>query len=178
MMTFKARPSALLLGSSLVLVSAVLGNLPAGAVVVNVQGQNYDVLVTNRSYASEPSLFNASSMPWFTGDKDSKDAAYDFALAVGAMLGSNNYSGFASLGGPLFAHAVEAGNVYSVFQDLDNSSIQNDLTVDTSTAYNFAYVKSVAVPGPLPLAAAAVGLGWSRQLRRRLRAGCRRGPQR
>lgn len=148
--------------------------LPARAVLVNVAGNSYDVLVTNRAYDLDPSLFNISSMPWFTGDVLDNGLAYDFAQAVYDQLGSNAYPGFVGAGGPLFAYAFSTPDVYAVFQDASFLAVQNEIQVLGSVGFSYAYVNSPAastgVPAPLPFAGAALGFGWSRSLRSRLRS--------
>ena len=165
--------------ASVVVASAVLLAQPAMAVVVTIGGTSYDVLITNRSQDQEPTLFTAAQMPWFTGNTADPNLAYDFAQAVGS-LGSNAYPGFAAMGGPLFAFATDAAKVYAVFDEIGGLNVQNEIQVGLNQVYNYAYVKPSApsaptsVPGPLPLAAAAMALGWSRQLRSRQRRSSER----
>jgi hypothetical protein len=176
----QVRVTSLPLVGSLAAALAALNVMPAAAVIVDLNGKSYDILTTNRSYADEPSLFTSTSMPWLSGNINDNSDAYDFAQTAGSLLGSNSYPGFDTPGGPLFAYAVEEDIVYSVFQDLVNSSIQNELLVPRSSAFNYAYIKQRStppVPGPLPLAAAVIGAGWSRHLRRRL-ASARNSSQR
>lgn len=161
--------------SSLVLASIWLHPSPASAVLVQVGGQSYDLLVASRSYDQEPTLFAFSSMPWFTGNPADPNLAYDFAQAVNVQLGVNTYPGFAAMGGPLFAFATDAMDVYAVFNEIGGSNVQNESQFGLSQVYNYAYINPVSpsgpmpAPGPLPLAAAAMALGWSRQLRSRQR---------
>jgi hypothetical protein len=49
-------------------VSLIAATTPAGAVTIMVPIQgvptSFDVLISERSYASDPSLFSIASMPW------------------------------------------------------------------------------------------------------------------
>lgn len=154
---------------------AVLPSLsqPARAVLVNISGTDYDVLVTKRSLADDPSFFSPTWMPWFTADPGNNALAYVFASAVFAQLGTNTYPDFPSVpGGPLFAYAHDATDVFAVFQDTNDSNIQNETTVSRTVPFNYAYVNPSnvsPVPAPLPLAGVAIALRCSRSLRSRRR---------
>lgn len=180
MINIQVRLTRFLVSASLMTATGYLCSLPAKAVVVSVGGTNYDVLVTNRSYNEDPSFFSPGLMPWFTGDSTDNSLAYDFAQAVNNQLGSYTYAGFPGSGGPLFAYAVDATNVFAVFQDSNNAGLQNDIAVTPGQPYPYAYGIPVAsptgAPGPLPLAGAAIGFRWSRSLRTRL--GRRNGQKR
>jgi hypothetical protein len=174
MKSLQAPFNRLLVGAAFGLLAGHLGTLPAHAVVVNLSGNSYDVLVANRSYDGDPSLFNTTTMPWFTGDSANNSLAYDFAQAVYNQLGSNAYPGFAGLGGPLFAYAYPSPSVSAVFQDVADLAVQLDLQVSGAGTFSYAYVSApaaatTAVPGPLPFAGAALGFAWSRSLRSRVR---------
>lgn len=172
-MTAPARLRRLLSPAALCLAGLPLLSPPARAVLVNVSGTYYDVLVTSRSLADDPSLFSTTWMPWFTADPVNNTLAYDFASAVFDQLGTNTYPGFPSVtGGPLFAYANDATSVYAVFQDTNDSNIQYETTVSRTLPFNFAYVNPSnvsAVPVPLPLAGVAIALRCSRSLRSRRR---------
>jgi hypothetical protein len=143
---------------------SLLASLPSRAVVVTVGGNLYDVLVTNRSYDADPSLFSTAFMPWFTGDAADNSLAYDFAAAVFDQLGHFSYAGFADPGGPLFAYATHPpSSIHAVFQDVTNLSVQNEITVLPSEAFNYAY--ATPVPAPLPLIGVSLAYRFSRRLR-------------
>jgi hypothetical protein len=173
----QVRLNSLFAGATFGLALGCIVALPARAVIVNVSGISYDVLASNRAYDVDPSLFNSSAMPWFTGNVLNSGLAYDFAQAVYDQLGSNSYSGFAGAGGPLFAYASSSPDVYAVFQDTFNLAVQNETQVSGSGTFSYAYVNvpaaSTGVPAPLPVAGAALGFGWSRSLRSRLRSARR-----
>jgi hypothetical protein len=155
------------IGAGMALASGLFFAGPAAAVIVYVGGQSFDILVTNRSYDQEPSLFTLLAMPWFTGDSADPSLAFDFAQAVNDQLGENTYAGFPGKGGPLFAFANTATDVFAAFQDTNDLNVQNEIQVPTDQTFNYAYLNPNPVPGPLPLAGAAVALRWSRALRQR-----------
>ena len=163
------------MGVSVLVATAWLLPQPAKAVLVIVGGTSYDVLVTNRSHEQEPTLFTVAKMPWFSGNIADPNLAYEFAQLVNGYLGSNSYPGFAAMGGPLFAFATNATDVYAVFQEIGNPNVQNEIQVGRNQVYNYAYAMPSSpppptpVPAPLPVAAAAMAFGWSRQLRSRQR---------
>lgn len=142
---------------------------PARAVLINISGTYYDILVAKRSQAEDPAFFSPVMMPWYTGDQADNALAYDVALAVFDRLGTNTYPGFASVGGgPLFAYASDLTDVFAVFQDVDDSSVQYDTAVSRAVPFNYAYAKPALVPqapAPLPLAGAAIAFRFSRSLR-------------
>ena len=142
---------------------------PVRAVLINISGTYYDILVTKRSQAEDPTFFSPAMMPWYTGDQADNALAYDFALAVFDQLGTNTYPGFTSVsGGPLFAYASDLTDVFAVFQDVDDSSVQYETAVSREAPLNFAYAKPAPasqVPAPLPLAGAAIAFRYSRSLR-------------
>lgn len=140
---------------------------PAAAVVVNVGGNSYDVMVLNTSYDASTSVFQLppiGQMPWWGNDL----LASDFAAQVYNSLGS----GWDADYGPVFAHSESLGQVLGLTQSLSNPLDQIDVTPATSTTVTYAIATSLVspVPGPLPLFGAASAFGWSRQLRARLRS--------
>jgi hypothetical protein len=168
-----ARLRRLLCPAALCLAALPSLSQPARAVLVNISGTNYDVLVTNRSLADDPSFFSSTWMPWFTADPGNNALAYDFASAVFDQLGTNTYPDFPSVpGGPLFAYSHNTTHVFAVFQDTNDSNIQNETTVSRTVPFNYAYVNAsnvLPVPAPLPLAGVAIALRCSRSLRSRRR---------
>lgn len=162
----------LVFAGTLVLATDCFFSFPSKAVVISVAGNPYDVLVANRSFVDDPSFFSSVLMPWFTGETTDNSLSYDFAQTVFNQLGSYTYPGFSGPAGPLFAYAEDPTNIFAVFQDVFDSSIQNEIAISPAQVYNYAYavpfVSPAAAPGALPLAGVAMGFSWSRNLRARL----------
>ena len=135
---------------------------PADAVVVNVNGQSYDVTTLSTSYAASTTLFQHApigSMPWW-GDGG---LASEFAAQIYNSLGA----GWDANYGPVFAHDQSVGQVLGITQSLSDPLDQIDVTPSTSDMVTYA-IATAPVPGPLPLLGGAAAFGWSRQLRRRI----------
>jgi len=153
-------------------------NSQAQALVVTVNSQDWEVTTFTGSYASSSSKFetaaNGGVMPWW----GSSTNAQAFATAVGSGLGLPNFSAY----GPFFGFAPPSGsatllpgNAFSF--DPHNGPtlfrIQNVTTVRTwaqATLVPAGGPANADVPGPLPALGLAVAFGFSRQLRKRIKA--------
>ena len=152
---------AVLGGAVLPLLSAT----PAAAVVVNVDGIDYEVSVSSIAATSTPAAFNlppTGQMPWW-GDGA---RASEFATQVFDQLGP----GFDPDYGPVFAYSIAApqNQVQGLTQSLTDINDQIDVTPATNAMVSYA-IATAPVPLPLPLLGAAAGYRWSRRLRQRLR---------
>ena len=156
---------------SAILALPLLSALPAAAVTVTIGANSYDVTVFTGSYASNTSLFQASSpgqMLWW-GD-GTGDAASEFATQAYDKLGIGPTSGY----GPVFAYEVGASGVVGLSQSLSDPLSQNleSIALDTSVAYAIATPLGSSlspVPAPLPVFGAMAAYGWSGKMRKRLR---------
>ena len=151
----------------------VLGAGQAQAVVVNVNGQNWNVTTFTGSYNDNISKFNTPAnggvMPWWTGSLPSSSLARQFAIAVGLSLGTANPTEYSN-GGPFFPYTLGGGSIFSCFwrQTLqDRCGFGSELTSN----YTWAQAELVPAPGPLPALGAAAAFGFSRKLRKRINAG-------
>ena len=145
----------------------VLASTPASAVVVQVNGNDYDLTTYNNSNLAIPSLFdlpaNGGKMPWW-GDSD---LAATFAQQAFNSLGEGSVPG----SGPLFAFELNGDPFFDVTswkQDLLNASIQTQEFTPQSTLATYAILSPVPTPAPLPLFGIASAFHAARRLRRRL----------
>ncbi|MFK0729841.1 MAG: hypothetical protein ACFKPT_26680 [Gloeotrichia echinulata GP01] len=88
--------------------ASVLATSPAKALVFNVNGNSYDIVVKQTSYAADALLLE--KQPWWGWGNDR--LAADAAREVGNQLGSPNFFNLANLGyngpsGPLFAQGLD-----------------------------------------------------------------------
>lgn len=172
----------------------VLSDSEAHALIVNVGGQDYEVTKFTGSYIDNSSKFetaaNGGVMPWWNSQTD----AEAFASAVGTNLGLPNAgtSYFPSGFGPYFAwekswnygpggyYASDAamvdnvGNVYSMHSSGPYIGPADVVTWAQATLVPAA--GSANVPGPLPAVGLAVAFGFSRQLRKRIKASASNPP--
>lgn len=148
---------------------------PAKAVVINLDGNSYDISVTNTSYTANPAAFSAlpgGQMPWW-GDLI---LASRFASEVYDQLGLDLYEpGY----GAVFAYAFSpagSGEINGVVQD--TSDINSSLILDSlsplgaDNTYPYAFVQAaspVPIPGPLPLLGTVAAFGWARRIRSKTR---------
>jgi hypothetical protein len=142
---------------------------PAAAVVVQVNGTDYDLTTYSTSPLSMPSLFDLPSMggkmPWW-GDSN---LAATFAEQVFNALGEGSTPG----SGPYFAYELNGDPFFDVTswkQDLLNASIQTLEYTPQLTVANYAILSPAPAPGPLPLLGIASALAMSRRLRSRIRS--------
>jgi hypothetical protein len=154
-----------------------MGVLTAGqaqALVVNVGGQDWDVTTFTGSYNGNSSKFatpaNGGIMPWWNNNT----LAQQFATAVAASFGDPGPQfGYEiiSLGFPIFSNAIATW-----FYDSANPNLktQGSFFLTASHLYAAATVVTPApaapVPGPLPAIGAAAAFGFSRRLRKRIKA--------
>lgn len=141
-----------------------LAPAPADAVLVNVNGQSYDVTAVSTSYDASTALFQlppSGAMPWWGDDL----LASEFAAQVYNSLGAGWNSNY----GPVFAYAQSVGQVLAITQSLSDPLDQIDVTPATTGLVTYATARS-PVPGPIPLLGSAAALCWSRKLRRRLKS--------
>ena len=145
----------------------VLTSTPASAVVVQVNGNDYDLTTVSTSPSAMPSWFEIPAMggrmPWW----GNSDLAATFAQQVFNSLGE----GSVPASGPLFAFELNGApflDVTSWKQDLLNASIQTQEYTPQDTIATYALLSSAPVPGPLPLLGIASAFHGARRLRRRL----------
>ena len=147
------------------LAMGVLGAGQAQALVVTVGGQQWDVTTFTGSYSANTTKFNTAAsggqMPWW----GSSTTANAFATAVGAGLGTPNIGTV----GPLFGFRPLQGNVIGRLFDPVGGTVGGGVAL--SDTYTYAQATAVpAVPGPLPALGAAAAFGYSRTLRKRIKA--------
>ena len=159
----------------------VLGAGQAQAVVVNVNGQNWNVTTFTGTFNNNISKFqtqaNGGVMPWWTGSNGENSTAISFANAVGLSLDLPN---FANTGGPIFAFSpgiIGSGNnnpfITYVEEDPPGEFFIpcpgcNPVSRDETATWAQADLVPAPAPGPLPVFGAAAAFGFSRKLRKRL----------
>jgi len=139
---------------------------PASAVVVIVNGTQYDLDVFDGPYLGNESLFSSvapGEMPWW-GDENK---AIDFASQVFDQLLEGTTPG----NSPLFAYEVIGSDVNGWSSDILNPNSLYFETFGTVATVKYAVAKEVsAVPGPLPILGIYTAFTFTRRLRRRLRS--------
>jgi hypothetical protein len=160
-------------------VALAMGVLTAGqarAVVVNVDGQDWDVTTFSGGYYENSSKFetpaNGGVMPWW----NNINLAGTFTAAVSSSLGDE---------GPYFAFETDPtafGGVGVINQLIYNSS--HPMTIfgagkagigpgyggpQAGWAQATPYTSPAGAPGPLPALGAAAAFGFSRELRKRIK---------
>ncbi len=164
----------------------VLGAGQAQALVVTVNGQQWNVTTFTGSYDANISKFNTPAnggvMPWWTGNSNQSPAS-DFAQAVQFDLGtfSSNPPFGTSFqpGGPYFASTVLVNGIGSGSDSIEvawyaartgqSPIVQfSQTTLSRTLSVTYAQASLVPVPGPLPLFGAAAAFGFSRKLRKRI----------
>jgi len=176
-------------------VALAMGVLTAGqarAVIVNVDGQDWDVTTFSGSYAVMPSKFNLPSnggvMPWW----GQQALAQSFARAVGSALGFPNITPDPShrRTSPYF---TSWNDYYGACQEppagsgpeycATHGSVMSNWSTDGTSGvgvlafatydgpYIFAQANLItnAAPGPLPALGVAAAFGYSRKLRKRIK---------
>jgi hypothetical protein len=172
------------LKKSALLAAMALGALTAGqaqAVVVNVNGLDYDVTTFTGTYNDNPSKFatpaNGGVMPWW----GNSSLAYGLALALGSSLGYWHPINDNPDNGPDFAfryddtqhgHTLPGWWWNGNFNFVGSSSQR---TFDNTVWAQVAPASSAAVPGPLPALGAAAAYGYSRKLRERINLSTKTG---
>ena len=165
------------------LAMGVLTTGQARALVVNVDGQNWDVTTFTGSYKDKKSKFAKTTapdgaMPWW-GDLS---IATKFANALGHSLGAPNSITTLSAGsptntnvGPYFAYNgivnhisfLPSGTAATYYPNL--STLIFSVDENTSVTWAQATTKISAVPGPVPAIGAFAAFGFSRKLRKRIK---------
>jgi hypothetical protein len=173
------------LKKSALLTAMAVGALTAGhaqAVVVNVDGQDWDVTTFSGGYYENSSKFetpaNGGVMPWW----NNINLAGTFTAAVSSSLGDE---------GPYFAFETDPtafGGVGVINQLIYNSS--HPMTIfgagkagigpgyggpQAGWAQATPYTSPAAAPGPLPALGAAAAFGYSRKLRKRIKRNTNTG---
>jgi hypothetical protein len=158
---------------------------PAGTCRVTVNGLQYDVTTFLGTYDSNISKFAQPPapgvMPWWvvvTDDTDLLDpVAAEFAAEVGGGLGTQQDGGVA---GPLFGYfaypcaktGICVGGAFAVV-DGPNAGTIGLTPIPGNISLVWASVDpalAVPVPGAIPLFGAAAAYGFSRKLRKRIKA--------
>jgi hypothetical protein len=139
----------------------------AQAVVVTVDGVQYDVTTFTGSYDSDTNKFqtpdNGGVMPWW----GSESTANAFAAAVGSSLGEPNTISTDTFG-PIFAVRSEGGAIFGRYYGYNGSNTVNDYFRNSSDSRVWAQVGPAdPVPAPLPVLGSAAALGFCRRLRSR-----------
>ena len=139
------------------LIGLALASQPAQAILVNVNGNPYEVTTFTGSYNNNISKFdtpaNGGQMPWF-GDRT---LAAQFALAVYGLTPPNGgFTGSFTYLGPFFATFIvpdENGNAstiaitgVSLDQNLTNVPVGETVLWGVAPSGNFSYATAVAVP--------------------------------
>ena len=139
----------------------------AEAVVVNVDGINFDIVTFDTSYVLNSADFSAppvGRMPWWGDDSQ----ASKFAEQVYNQLGSGSLD---SDYGPVFAYESDPifFEVVGLSQSLSDINIQFDEFIPDFDVVTYAITipTSVPVPTPLPLFGVATAYQWSRSLKKR-----------
>jgi hypothetical protein len=183
--TFITRLPKKALGAAVgaVVAGMVLADSQAQALVVTVNGQDWDVTTFTGSYNDNVSKFetaaNGGVMPWWGSSAD----AATFASVVGTSLGSNNqFTELDPTTGPFFAERLDT-LLFGAAQYLFTTSVdsQNFFSYSfTSQSRTWTWAQatlvpaapaagSANVPGPLPILGLAAAFGFSRKLRKRIK---------
>lgn len=151
--------------SAFVNVACLVAGSPAQALIVTINGSDYDVLRQRINYNDNRTLME--SQPWW-GDEN---LAITFANTVGYGLG--RISAYGETSGPIFAYTINS-SVYPVaghaFGFPYGPRTQSGLgeTLDFAVATAIPAPASAAVPAPLPILASFAAYGWSRRLRAKI----------
>jgi hypothetical protein len=176
--TFNPRRRWLSVAKSTLGVAMAMGALAAGqarAVIVNVEGQDWDVTTFTGTYNDNPSKFataaNGGVMPWW----GNSSLANDFASVVLSSLGYWNPIDDNPDQGPNFAFGYD--NTHHA-PTLPGWGWNGNFNLVMSSGYRIsdnvvwaqaAPASPAAVPGPLPALGAAAAFGFSRKLRKRIK---------
>jgi hypothetical protein len=166
------------LGAALAM--GALTGCKAQAVVVNVEGKDWDVTTFTGSYNDNESRFNVGEMPWWGNES----LASLFAGAVGSSLGDPNglhatlrywgpkfsFSACDTTCGYLGQYSVELTSGFPVVTiGLEPKGLDSNGGRPLTWAQATPYTSPAAVPGPLPALGAAAAFGFSRKLRKRIK---------
>ena len=176
------------LGAALVLAALTSGEAQAFGVVVNVDGEDWDVTTFTGSYNDNISKFaqppGQGVMPWWgVWMSDSSGPiptlAIKFATAVGSQLCSSaNYGVYGPFFGwrfgldgiGLIADAGSAAFYDSGISGVAGTSAQFGDTQPLTWAQASLIHDVAGAPGPLPAFGAATAFGFSRKLRKRIKS--------
>ncbi|MFN7899696.1 MAG: hypothetical protein ACK5N0_08545 [Synechococcaceae cyanobacterium] len=162
------------LGVALAMAALTAGQ--AQAVVVNVEGKDWDVTTFTGSYNDNESRFNVGEMPWW----GSESLASLFAGAVGSSLGApNGLHATLRSWGPKFSFSAcdtTCGYLaqYSVELTSGSPVVTGGLEpkgLDSNGGLPLTWARATpqAAPGPLPALGAAAAYSFSRKLRKRIK---------
>jgi hypothetical protein len=151
--------------------TGVLGAGQAQAVVVNVNGQNWNVTTFTGSYNDNISKFNTAAnggvMPWW----GNSGLGSLFAREVGSSLGTQLLD--SATRGPLFAWSFLGDTLRTRATIAPNFNQLNqgfDVPLESrGTSYLWAQAELAPAPAPLPALGAAAAFGFSRKLRQRIK---------
>jgi hypothetical protein len=177
--TFNPRRRWLSVAKSALGVAMAMGALAAGqaqAVIVNVEGQDWDVTTFTGSYNENESRFNIGEMPWWGNES----LASLFASAVGSALGAPNglHATLRSWGPKFSFSACDTTCGYLAQYSVELTSGSPVVTVglepkalesNGGRPLTWARATPHAVPGPLPALGAAAAFCVSRKLRKRIK---------
>jgi len=177
----KSPPYSALLASLSLTTPFIAFSTSAEAIIVTVNGAEYDIQIYTGSYISNPEFFttnptnnSAGYMPWL----NDPNLASTFALALfntdprphGGLPGNTG----SVLGyGPLFATNYDLNNNIVFGRWVNNATKILEVTsVNGNSEYNYAYAQTGATPVPfesdaLPVVGSALfmagGLWWKKQ---------------
>jgi hypothetical protein len=154
----------------------VLGAGQAQALLVTVNGQQWNVTTFTGSYNSNVGKFatpqNGGVMPWWTNANLGQQPAIDFATAINNQLGFPN-TAYNRPFGPFFAWTLKGSSPSTQLgsRAWDSNGFVNNpgdiFLSDTTVTWAQAY----PVPGPLPVFGAVAAFSFSRKLRKRIKTG-------
>jgi hypothetical protein len=162
-----------------------VGALAAGqaqAIIVNVNGLDYDVTTFTGSYNDNEAKFNVGEMPWWGNES----LASLFAGAVGSSLGApNGLHATLRSWGPKFSFSAcdtTCGYLAQYSVELTSGSPivmiglePKGLESNGGRPLTWARATPHAAPGPLPALGAAAAFGFSRKLRKRIKGSTKTG---
>jgi hypothetical protein len=167
----------LTLGAAAALAAISLGPGSAQAFVVSVGGVQYDVSTFTATRAGNATKFQTEArggvMPWWFD----RALAEQFATEVGTSLGMPNSGPCLGLCGPLFAYGngrfsgTGLGATFVQVVGADGAVRVSAVTFTSSRTWAQATLYSPAsAPGPLPVFGVAAAFGFSRKLKKRIKA--------
>ena len=183
--TSNSRRHWLSLAKPALLTAMAVGALAAGqaqAIIVNVNGLDYDVTTFTGSYNDNEAKFNVGEMPWWGNES----LASLFAGAVGSSLGApNGLHATLRSWGPKFSFSAcdtTCGYLAQYSVELTSGSPivmiglePKGLESNGGRPLTWARATPHAAPGPLPALGAAAAFGFSRKLRKRIKGSTKTG---
>ncbi len=173
---------------SAAVVASLTGSLPPAPTVINGQYSGTVLVDSGVQYAMmvlDPGVPRPNTIHCPDGPKDCTAAGYTITAYLGNPAAPLIYQVITGANGSTSASPFAAAAPAFVNQEEDTAAFWNT-SYHFYNAYNYlfdadsgqvGYRSAAAAPTPLPLAGAAMCLGWSRKLRRRVQAlaGVRRG---